>query len=106
MRPLPRLTRPLTSRTTLPVSRLLKGTVLLDLERLENALESFDRALALTPDAVTAWYRKGKTFAGLRKYTEAIDCFDRVIAADLGWRFGLVPEKAVPCSRAVILKAL
>ena len=44
---------------------LLKGTIQLDQEHLEEALDSFDRALALSPEDSAASYRKGKAYAGL-----------------------------------------
>ena len=38
--------------------------------------------LRISPDNVTAWYRKGKSFLSLAKYPDAITCFDQVISRD------------------------
>jgi tetratricopeptide (TPR) repeat protein len=59
-----------------------KGQSLLNLDKAEEALVSFDEALALEPNNAEALVKKGTALERLRKLNEAIDCYDRAIAAD------------------------
>jgi len=62
---------------------------LADLGRLEEALASYERALALNPRYAVAWNNKGNTLRHLRRYPEAQAALDRAIELDpesgLGW---------------------
>ncbi|MEM2900606.1 MAG: tetratricopeptide repeat protein, partial [Thermoplasmata archaeon] len=56
-----------------------KGTALYNLERYEEALECYDKAIELKPDSEEAWNNKGNTLRKLGKNKEAIDCYDAVL---------------------------
>ena len=49
-------------------------------EGSERAIESFDRALALDPEAVTAWYNRGVSLLYLDRHEEALAALDEVVA--------------------------
>ncbi len=61
------------------------GNVLQDLQRPRNALESYDRALALQPDLAATHYNRALVLDALGRYGEAVDAFDRAIALDGGF---------------------
>ena len=50
----------------------LKGNALLELERYEEALQSFDRAINLRPDLSEAWQGKGSSLLRLNRGDEAL----------------------------------
>ena len=47
-----------------------------------QAVASFDRALALDPQMVSAWYNRGVTLSSLRRMEEALASYDQVLALD------------------------
>ncbi len=51
------------------------------LGRHDEALASFDRALALQPDYAPAHYNRGNTLHALKRYAEAVASFDRALTA-------------------------
>ena len=55
-----------------------KGTPLKD-RRYEEALESFNKSIALKPDNAQAWYDKGSTLLKSEQFWPAIDAFDQAI---------------------------
>jgi tetratricopeptide (TPR) repeat protein len=59
-----------------------KGQALLNMDKPDEALVSFDEALALEPNNADALVKKGTALERMRKLPEAIDCYDRAIAAD------------------------
>jgi tetratricopeptide (TPR) repeat protein len=61
---------------------LTKGQSLLDVEKVEEALECFEQALALEPKNPEALVKKGAALEKMRKLIEAIECYDLAIAAD------------------------
>ncbi|MCU0632965.1 MAG: tetratricopeptide repeat protein [Methanolinea sp.] len=52
--------------------------------RYLEALECFDRTLAIDPDFAIAWQAKGVALHNLGRYEEAIECYDRAFALDPG----------------------
>jgi tetratricopeptide (TPR) repeat protein len=56
-----------------------QGVVLSELGRSEEALQSFDQALALNPHYFDAIRNKGLVLQRLGRYTEALQCFDRAL---------------------------
>jgi len=50
-----------------------------DAKRFEAALQDFDQALAIDPNAAYTWLIKGNLFADLGKIDSAMVCFDRAI---------------------------
>ena len=54
--------------------------VLAGLRRHEDALASFDRAIALRPDHAEPYYNRARLLAGLQRQEEALASYDRAIA--------------------------
>ena len=52
------------------------------MQRSDEALASYDRALALKPDAAETWNNRGTTLDHLRRYGEAVASFERAVAID------------------------
>ena len=68
-------------------------------ERFEQALEAYDRLLAIEPRHFEAHYNRGVILSGLRKHEEALAALDRAL--------GLAPNvAAVHFNRGVVLAAL
>ncbi|MEG4504890.1 tetratricopeptide repeat protein [Microcoleus sp. F6_B4] len=61
---------------------LEKGQCLQNLERYDEALESFDRALELNDNDKLAWRIRGGLLNNLKRYDGALASFDRAIALD------------------------
>lgn len=59
-----------------------RGNILTGLEKHEEALEEFNRALDLDKDQIVAWFGSGYNYMRLSQYDEAIKAYDKVI--DLG----------------------
>jgi tetratricopeptide (TPR) repeat protein len=59
-----------------------RGELLRALGRLSEALDSYDRALALQPDAKAGWNSRGVVLEGLGRLNEAVESHDRAIALD------------------------
>ena len=57
-----------------------RGNTLQRLKRNEEALASFDRALALEPRYVEAHNNRGNALQGLKRYEEALASYDRALA--------------------------
>ena len=58
---------------------IAKGVVLLELGRLEEALEIFSELLSLYPDFEKAWYGRGLVLFSLEKYAEALEAFEQAV---------------------------
>ncbi|MFC1716750.1 tetratricopeptide repeat protein [Candidatus Poribacteria bacterium] len=56
-----------------------KGTGLYDMGRYEEAIECFDKAIAIAPNHSVAWSDKGMALSNIGRYEEAIECFDKAI---------------------------
>jgi len=59
-----------------------KGQTLLKLDKPDEAVECFDKALAMDPGNTDLLVRKGAALERLQKMDEAISCYDQAIAAD------------------------
>jgi len=59
-----------------------KGTTLLKEGKYSEAIECFDKAIAIDPNYKEAWNGKGVTLLLQGNYSEAIECFDKAIAID------------------------
>jgi tetratricopeptide (TPR) repeat protein len=55
----------------------LKGMALLELDRLEEALRSFDKAIKLRPDLAEAWHGRGSCLLRLQNYREALAALEK-----------------------------
>jgi len=56
-----------------------KANVLHDLERYEEALELFDKALSHNPNHFQAWTNKGLTLEALGRYTDALNAYNHAL---------------------------
>lgn len=55
------------------------GALFLDLGSLDDALEAFDRAVAISPGASAAWYNRGNTLRLLARHDEALTSYRRCL---------------------------
>jgi tetratricopeptide (TPR) repeat protein len=58
------------------------GQTLVNQDKVQEAIDSFDEALALDPDNTDALVKKGAALEKIRKLPEAIECYDHAIAVD------------------------
>src|SRR5215217_4404499 len=56
-----------------------KGNTYSYLDRFDEAIPCYDKALSINQNNGDAWYNKGKCFIELKKYEDARKCFDRAI---------------------------
>jgi predicted TPR repeat methyltransferase len=59
-----------------------RGNALHDLERNEEALESYDLALKINPNLPDNWVNRGTALHSLERYAEALTCFDKALAVN------------------------
>jgi predicted negative regulator of RcsB-dependent stress response len=59
-----------------------KGNALEDLNRYDEAITCYDRALKIDPNHADAWNNKGNALEDLNRYDEAITCYDRALKID------------------------
>lgn len=83
--------------------------------RMEEALQHFDLAVALTPEDNEAWFNRSVALADLGRYEEALESSDRAVAitpeSDAAWstrgsalaNLGRYEEALASCDRAVAL---
>ncbi|RMF28848.1 MAG: tetratricopeptide repeat protein, partial [Candidatus Nitrosothermus koennekii] len=45
----------------------------------KEALEAFDKAIAIDPNFADAWNNKGVALAKLKRYEEALEAFDKAL---------------------------
>ena len=61
------------------------GDMAADLDKLEEALEWYDKAIELDPKYAVAYKSKGNTLYKLHKYEEALEWYDKAIALNPGY---------------------
>lgn len=61
------------------------GCVLHDLERVEEALASYDGALTIEPNYAEALYNRGNALRDLKRPTEALASYDRALQLKPGY---------------------
>ncbi len=54
--------------------------ILVKLNRLEQAINSYELAVALKEDFPSAWFNKGNVLAELGRFKEALDSFKKLIS--------------------------
>jgi serine/threonine protein kinase len=59
-----------------------KGASLSNLQRHEEALDCYDRALGLDPQLKEAWNNKGSVLRSMQQYAKALACYDHALALD------------------------
>lgn len=63
-------------------SLFLKGNDLCNLSRYDEAIKSYDQAIAADPSSVLAWNGKGAALGEAGRLEEAIECFEEAIEID------------------------
>ena len=48
--------------------------------KYDQAIECYDKAIALEPRDFAAWHNKGELLFSLKKHDQAIECYDKAIA--------------------------
>lgn len=82
-----------------PVPYNNRGLALHEMQRFEDALELYERAIALKADYADAHFNRGNVLLDLRRWQGSLDSYDRAIA--------LRPRHAVAhANRGVVLKDL
>ena len=56
-----------------------EGKNLIDLEKYQEAVVSFNKALEIKPDDYQAWYNRGSALDSLGRYEEAIASYDKAL---------------------------
>ncbi|MBD1929236.1 tetratricopeptide repeat protein [Trichocoleus sp. FACHB-90] len=56
-----------------------RGKTLSELNRNEEAIALYNKALKISPDYFEAWNGRGKSLLDLKKYKEALDAYDKAI---------------------------
>jgi len=59
-----------------------RGGALAKSGRDQEALQCFDKALAIDPKDAMVWALKGATLGTLDRHEEALQCFDKALAID------------------------
>ncbi|MCK9267865.1 MAG: tetratricopeptide repeat protein, partial [Alkaliphilus sp.] len=59
-----------------------KGMALFQEGKYTEAIECFDKAIAIDPNYTSVWNTKGWALKELERYSEAIECFDKAISLD------------------------
>lgn len=73
-----------------------KLTIIVDLDRLEEALASFQRALELNDREPMAWFNHGMACGRLERPEEALASFDHLIALQEDRRRLALPRPCPP----------
>ncbi|MEO9028848.1 MAG: tetratricopeptide repeat protein [Ktedonobacteraceae bacterium] len=76
------LPQPIQLRLKTKQDWLNEGNALYNLKRYEEALDAYNRAIALDPNFANAYNNKGAALNGLKRYEEALDAYNRAIALD------------------------
>jgi tetratricopeptide (TPR) repeat protein len=63
----------------LPQAYLNKGISLANLDKRNEAVENYKKAIQKNPENSKAWYQKGIVYFESGKYSSAKDCFERVL---------------------------
>jgi tetratricopeptide (TPR) repeat protein len=72
-----------------------KGFSLHYLEKYEEALACFDKAIELNPGYAEAWVNKGVTLCSFGRFDEAIACCDKAIKFNPGLSYAHSAKKTI-----------
>ncbi|MBD2198755.1 MULTISPECIES: serine/threonine-protein kinase [Calothrix] len=56
-----------------------QGNTLFDLQRYQDALAIYDKAVNIRPDYAEGWYGRGNTLSALKQYQESLAAYDKAI---------------------------
>ncbi|HID26577.1 MAG TPA: tetratricopeptide repeat protein, partial [Methanosarcinales archaeon] len=59
-----------------------KGNALINLDRIEDAIECYNKALELNEKDIIAWNNKGNALNLLGKKEQAIECYKKALKID------------------------
>ena len=68
------------NRQSLAEFYCFRANTLQAIDRLAEAIEDYDKAIALCPEYVEPWIGRGQALTELRELTDALACYDRVAA--------------------------
>ncbi|MFX0012808.1 MAG: tetratricopeptide repeat protein, partial [Candidatus Hermodarchaeota archaeon] len=71
---------------TKPIDYFNKGIVFCGQNRLEEAIQSFDKALKLDPNYKLAWYYKALTLNQLGRFEEAVHFYNKALVLDPNYK--------------------
>ena len=57
-----------------------EGNNLIKINQYSEAVASFDKALAISPNDVTTWFNRGITLGELYRYSDALDSFENTLS--------------------------
>ena len=63
-----------------PLAYNNRGNAYLSLDKYQQAIEDYNKAVELNPEYALAYYNRGNAYLSLDKYQQAIEDFDRAIA--------------------------
>ena len=59
-----------------------RGNVLVVLNRYEEALAAYDKALSIKPGSAGAWLGRGNVYLDLKPYDEAVAAYDKALSIE------------------------
>ncbi|NES06087.1 MAG: tetratricopeptide repeat protein [Okeania sp. SIO2F4] len=61
------------------IPQVIKGRIMQEFGKTEEAIASYDRAIAIRPNNYDAWYKKAEVCYQLKRYEEAIFCYEKTV---------------------------
>lgn len=81
-----------------------KGNILSNMNKYEDALKCYEKALTINPKHIKSWYRKGWAFGALKQPDKAIACFEKVLVIEK-WLLKAFTEKAIQINPNAFVEA-
>ncbi|CAK91023.1 unnamed protein product (macronuclear) [Paramecium tetraurelia] len=73
----------------LTASQIYLGYALSKLNKYQDAIECYNKAISINPNYDVIWYHKGNVLNNLNQHYEAIECYDKAISInpnyDVAW---------------------
>ena len=69
-----------------------QGLFMTEMEKYEEAIELFDRAISLNPQYEVSWYHKGETLRTLERYEESLATFKELQKISPNWSYSWLGE--------------
>ena len=67
-----------------PGAWFVRGNALANKSRFAEAIDAYDRVIAVRPDSAQTWFARGNTLGDLERHAEAIDSYDKAVTLRLG----------------------